>query len=75
MAAGECVGDRVVLASLVNGSEIIPLQLRDPTMVLAVRAAGCRATKKILEGGMVREEVEPVTMEPRAEMFNCPSNR
>ena len=57
-----------------GSSEVVPLQLRDLAVMLVVRAAGCRAYKEILEGGMVRKEVELVAMEPRAEMLHCPSN-
>ncbi len=40
-------------------------------MVLAVGAAGCRAPKKVLKGGVVRKKIKLVTMEPRAEVLHC----
>ena len=72
MAAGECVRDHVVFTGLVGSRKVIPLQLRDTVMVLAVCGAGRYAAKEILEGRMVGVQVKPVTVEPRAEMLHCP---
>ena len=47
--AGQGVRDYVVLASLVGGSEVVALQLRNPTMMFAVGTAGGCTSKKILK--------------------------
>ncbi len=57
-----------------SGGEVIPLELSNPTMVLTVGAAGGCSPKEILKGGVVRKQVELVTMEPRSEMLHCPGH-